>query len=66
MRISMHDPHACGTKFQSACVLGLVIVQPGIPVGDQGRSDSGHCSLAAMWSKDSGQARSGRRFRIDA
>ena len=62
----LRTPHACGTKFQSARVLGLVIVQPGIPVGDQGRSDNGHCSLAAMWSKDPGQARSGRRFRIDA
>ena len=62
----LRTPHACGTKFQSARVLGLVIAQPGIPVGDQGRSDSGHCSLAAMWSKDPGQARSGRRFRIDA
>ena len=60
----LRTPHACGTKFQSARVLGLVIVQPGIPVRDQGRS--GHCSLAAMWSKDSGQARSGRRFKIDA
>ena len=62
----LRTPHACGTKSQSARVLGLVIAQPGIPVGDQGRSDSGHCSLAAMWSKDPGQARSGRRFRIDA
>ena len=62
----LRTPHARGTKFQSARVLGLVIAQPGIPVGDQGRSDSGHCSLAAMWSKDPGQARSDRRFRIDA
>ena len=58
--------HACGTKFQSARVFGLVIAQPGKPVGELGRSDSGHCSLAAMWSKDPGLARGGRRFRIDA
>ena len=62
----LRTPHASETKFQSARVLGLVIVQPRIHVGDQGRSDSGHCSLAAMWSKDPGQARNGRRFRIDA
>ena len=56
--------HACGTKFQSARVFGLVIAQPGMPVGELGRSDSGHCNLAAMWSP--GLARGGRRFRIDA
>ena len=33
-------------------------------VGEQGRSDSGHCSLAAMWSKDPGLARGSRKFRI--
>ena len=60
----LRTPHASETKFQSARVLGLVIAQPGIHVGDQGRSR--HCSLAAMWSKDPGQARNGRRFRIDA
>ena len=47
----LRTPHACGTKFQSARVLGLVIAQPGIPVGDQGRSDSGHCSLAPWTSE---------------
>ena len=30
------------------------------------RSDSGHCSLAAMWSKDPGLARGSKRFRIDS
>ena len=56
--------HTCGTKFQSAHVFGLVIAQPGMPVGGLGRSDSGHCSLAAMWSKDPGLARGSRRFRL--
>ena len=62
----LRTPHANETKFQYARVLGLTIAQPGIPVGDQGRSDSGHCSLAVVSSKDPGQARNGRRFRIDA
>ena len=38
---------------------------PGMPVGGQGRSDNGRCSLAAMWSKDPGLARGSGRFRID-
>ena len=58
--------HTCETKFQSAHVFGLVIAQPGMPVGELGRSDSGHCSLAAMWSKDPRLARGSRRFRIDS
>ena len=58
--------HACGTKFQSAREFSLIIAQPGMPVGELVRSESGHCSLAALWSKDPGQARGGRRFRIDA
>ena len=49
----------------TARVLGSFITQPGMPIRDQVRGDSGHCSLAALWSKDTGQARS-RRFRIDA
>ena len=38
---------------------------PGMPVKGQDRSDKGHYSLPAKWSKDPGLARGSRRFRID-
>ena len=54
----LRTPHACGTKFQSARILGLVIAQPGIPL-------KAGVTAGIAASQPCG-ARSGRRFRIDA
>ena len=56
--------HLRGNIFVYSC-LWLDHSAPGTPVEGQDRSDKGHYSLPAMWSKDPGLARGSRRFRID-